>query len=269
MTAAEFFQAGRLSEAITAQIAKVKSAPTDQPARFFLFELFCFAGDLDRACKQLDVLKYDDPKHSAAVEQYRFALEAETQRRAVLQGQAQPRGLVPVVEHLQLRLEALPLLAAGNGPAAREKLDAAQAATPHTTFLLNGKPVEGLQDCDDRFGGILELYGTKGTYSWLPMEAIQSLTLNPPASPRDILFRPAQLVLMDGLQGDVLLPGIYPFTHTCDDEELILGRATDWQGPDDLVPRALGGKCFQDASGTTYPLATLLQLLQPNTDAPE
>ena len=51
--------------------AKVKSAPTDRPARFFLFELFLFSGDLDRARKQLDVLRYDDPRHSAAVEQYR------------------------------------------------------------------------------------------------------------------------------------------------------------------------------------------------------
>ena len=47
--ASELFHAGQLQDAIAAQIAKVKSSPTDQPARFFLFELFLFSGDLDRA----------------------------------------------------------------------------------------------------------------------------------------------------------------------------------------------------------------------------
>ena len=49
MTASDLFKAGRLREAIDAQLAKVKGQPTDQAARFFLFELFLFSGDLDRA----------------------------------------------------------------------------------------------------------------------------------------------------------------------------------------------------------------------------
>jgi protein involved in temperature-dependent protein secretion len=69
MSASDLFQSGRLKEAIDEQIAKVKSAPTDRPARFVRFELFLISGDLDRARKQLDVLRYDDPRHSAAVEQ--------------------------------------------------------------------------------------------------------------------------------------------------------------------------------------------------------
>ncbi len=49
MNATELYRAGKLQEAITAQVAEVKANPTDQGKRLFLFELLVFAGDLDRA----------------------------------------------------------------------------------------------------------------------------------------------------------------------------------------------------------------------------
>ena len=113
MTASDLFHAGRLREAIDVQAAKVKDRPADRAARFFLFELLLFAGDLDRARKQLDVLKYDDPRHTAAVEQYRWALDAEALRRAVFSGTAQPKVLAAAPDHVRQRLEALPHLARG------------------------------------------------------------------------------------------------------------------------------------------------------------
>lgn len=56
MTARELFQAGRLNEAVTALGAELRSDPTDTRRRIFLFELLCFAGEYDRAEKQLDVI---------------------------------------------------------------------------------------------------------------------------------------------------------------------------------------------------------------------
>lgn len=245
MTASDLFHACRLREAIDAQTAKVKSAPADQPARFFLFELFLFSGDLDRARKQLDVLRYDDTKHSAAVEQYRQALEAEAKRRAVMAGTAQPKALLTAPDHVRLRLEALPYLARGEHAEARRLLDEANAAVPSLTGTLNGQPFEGFYDADDRFGTVLEVIGTGGLYSWVPLEQVASITMNPPEAPRDVVFRPAQLVLTDGLEGDVFLPGLYPGSHEHADDEIKLGRATDWLGADDEVFRGAGGKLFQ------------------------
>src|SRR4051812_43177064 len=110
-TAHDLFHAGKLREAIDAQTQKVRANPTDNPARLFLFELLAFAGDLDRARKQLDVLRYDDPRHSAAVMQYRDALAAEAARRSVFAGTGQPKVLGVAPDHVRTRLEALPLLA--------------------------------------------------------------------------------------------------------------------------------------------------------------
>jgi type VI secretion system protein ImpE len=243
MTASDLFHAGRLRDAIDAQVAKVKSAPADNPARFFLFELFLFAGDLDRARKQLDVLRYDDPKHSAAVEQYRNALDAEARRRAVFAGNEHPKGLTAAPEHVRLRVEALPYLARGEYAEARKRLDAANAAVPAVKGTLNDLPIDGLYDADDRLGTVLEVFGTGGVYSWVPLESVASVTLNPPKSPRDVALRPAHVVLHDGLEGDVLLPGLYPGSHEHPDDAVRLGRATEWVTAGD-GHRGAGGKLF-------------------------
>jgi type VI secretion system protein ImpE len=259
MTANELFQNGRLREAIDTQIAKVKSAPTDRPARFFLFELFLFAGDLDRARKQLDVLRYDDPQHSAAVEQYRSALDAEVKRRAVFAGTEQPKVLAAAPDHVRQRLEALPYIARGEQGEARKLLDQANAAVPSLTGALNGKPFEGLYDADERFGTVVEVFGTGGVYTWVPLEQVESITMNPPQAPRDVIWRPANVTLTDGVSGDVLIPGLYPDTHLHGDDEIRLGRGTEWLGGTGDVARGAGGRMLLTAAGPVS-LTTVLQI---------
>lgn len=244
MTATELFRAGNLTAALDAQLAKVKASPADQAARFFLFELAVFAGDLDRARRQLDVLRFDDPKHTAAAGQYRAALDAEAHRRAVFAGTAEPKGLTAAPDHVKLRLEALPYLARGEHAEAKKRLDAANALVPAAPAEVNGAAADGLYDADERFGSVLEAFGTGGVYCWVPLEHVRRVVMNPPAAPRDVLLRPAQVVLADGLEGDVLIPGLYPGTHEQADDELRLGRATDWLGADGEVRRGVGGKLF-------------------------
>ena len=44
MNAGELYKAGRLGEAIEAQVQEVKASPLDQSKRLFLFELLAFSG---------------------------------------------------------------------------------------------------------------------------------------------------------------------------------------------------------------------------------
>jgi type VI secretion system protein ImpE len=244
MTAGELFQAGKLPEAIDAQVAKVRASPTDNIGRLFLFELFLFAGDLDRARKQLDVLRYDDPRHTAAIDQYRFALEAETHRRAVFAGTEEPKGMATAPDHVRARLEALSHMARGDHAQARKKLDEANAGVPSIMGTLNGKPFTRLFDADERFATVLEVFATGGAYTWLPLELIESISLNSPQNPRDVIFRPAHLVLPDGTEGDVLLPGLYPGTSASTDDLTKLGRSTEWKQREGEVTCGVGGKLF-------------------------
>jgi type VI secretion system protein ImpE len=60
MDALSLYKAGQLSAAITALGDELRKQPLDAKRRTFLFELLCFAGEYNRAVKEMDVL--DDYK---------------------------------------------------------------------------------------------------------------------------------------------------------------------------------------------------------------
>ncbi len=261
MNGNELFEAGKLQAAIDAQIQKVRVNPTDQGARFFLFELMLFAGEIDRARKQIDVLRYEEPKFQAAVEMYKFALDAEHMRRKVLGGEAEPKSLTVAPDHVFQRLEALKRYAAGETTLGDGLLAKANEAQPNVKASVNGQPVENLRDADDLFGTVLEVFGPGGLYCWVPLEQIESLTMNPPRFPRDVLLIPANLALKNGPSGDVLLPAIYPGSGSNADDALRLGRATDWVGDEGRPLRGIGGRLFLTGVDGTSPLLTWREVI--------
>lgn len=227
MTATELYTQGKLQEAIDAQIQAVKSKPADQALRLFLFELFAFAGEFERAGKQLDVLKFEEPELMAAAVNYKKCLESELVRRKVFKDGIAPQFLKEPPEHLKLRLEALQQFRTGDAVGAKATLDRAEAVTPECKGTLNDKPFGLLRDCDDLFGPVLEVFA-KGSYFWVPFEEIDLLASNAPKVPRDLLWLPANLQVKDGPAGEVFLPAIYPGTTETADAEAKLGKVTDW-----------------------------------------
>ncbi|HEX4000836.1 MAG TPA: type VI secretion system accessory protein TagJ [Pirellulales bacterium] len=227
MTASELFQAGKLDEAIAAQTAQVKASPGDQAKRLFLFELLAFAGELDRARRQIDALQYEELELQAATADYRKLLDAEETRRKVFREGLQPKFLEDVPpEHVRLRLEALHRLHEGNKVAATESLAQAAEAAPPINGKLNEKAFADLRDCDDLFGTVLEVF-SQGNYFWVPLETIESIALMAPRFPRDLLWIKARLETAAGA-GQVFLPAIYPGSHGHPDQLVRLGRQTDW-----------------------------------------
>jgi type VI secretion system protein ImpE len=78
--ARELYQAGRLGAAIEALSGEVRANPADVSRRVFLFELLAFAGEWDRAEKQLDVLGQAGPQATLAVQVYKANIQAERTR---------------------------------------------------------------------------------------------------------------------------------------------------------------------------------------------
>jgi len=231
MTAQELFKAGKLREAIAEQIKSVKASPADHARRLFLFELLSFAGDLDRARRQIDAIRYDEIELENAVQSYRKLLDAEQARRRVFGDGIMPQFLTKPPEHLGKRLEAVNALRANQPAQAAALLAEATAAVPPVRGTLNGKPFDELRDCDDLFGPTLEVMA-HGDYYWLPLEQVEALTANPPKFPRDLIWLPARLEVRDGPAGDVFLPVLYPGSHEHADDAIKLGRATDWKQTD-------------------------------------
>ena len=94
-TARELYAAGRLDSAIETLGAELRNAPTDAHRRTFLFELLSFAGQYDRAEKQLDVLARDGTDAELAVLPYRAALQADRIREHMFLTGDFPAGVVP------------------------------------------------------------------------------------------------------------------------------------------------------------------------------
>jgi type VI secretion system protein ImpE len=234
MTASELFQTGKLDEAIAAQTAQVKSSPADQSKRLFLFELLAFAGDFDRARKQLDALQFDEIELQAAAADYQKVLEAEELRRKVFRDGTQPKFLIDVPpEHVRLRLEGLQRLREGNKAAATESVAQAAEAAPSISGKLNDQPFADLRDCDDLFGTVLEVF-SQGLYFWVPLETIESIALVAPRFPRDLLWVKARIETAGG-SGQVFFPALYPRSHEHRDQQVRLGRQTDWTEDDGPV----------------------------------
>ncbi len=212
MNARELYQAGRLAEAIEALTTEVRSNPTDGQRRTFLFELLCFTGAFDRAGKQLDVLGQAGQEAAMGMLLYRAALHAE-----------------------QIRQEMF----------ATNQLPFSTRDPAPVSGTLNGAPFSSLSDGDPRIGARLEVFAA-GEYLWLPFEHIASIQIQPPKRLRDLMWTPAIVRPGPGFKGgelgEVLLPVLGPGTWQHDNEEVKLGRVTEWQKLPDGRPMPVGQK---------------------------
>jgi type VI secretion system protein ImpE len=236
------FKAGRLNEAVEAQIQEVRAHPADQDKRLFLFELLSFSGDLGRARKQIDALTYSDPGQQNALSLLRRLLDSEEQRRKVFREGIAPDFFAEPPAHLKLRMEALGHLRLGRLPDALALVNQANEALPVIRGRLNTKPFEGLRDCDDLLAGVLEVMAN-GRYFWVGLDQVTSLAANPPQFPRDLVYFPARLQIGDAT-GEVFLPTLYHGSHEHADDQVRLGRMTCWNEPGEGLVLGVGAHDF-------------------------
>ncbi len=237
--AGQLFRTGHLAEALAAQIEVVRSKPSDQPARLFLFELLSFSGDWDRAAKHIDALTLDNPDLQLAAANFRNCLASEKLRSKILEGGI-PDFFMDPTPGTKSRLEALAAFAKGDKAEFATKLNQSNDAIPNLNGTLNGKAFDFLRDADDLFAGVLEVFA-KGNYYWVPLDQVASLAMNPPKSPRDLLWVGANMTLVDGSTGPVYLPGLYLGSPGHGLETVKIGRERDWMPIDPQTPNLMRG----------------------------
>ncbi|HET7275704.1 MAG TPA: type VI secretion system accessory protein TagJ [Longimicrobiaceae bacterium] len=228
MKAQALFEAGKLDEAIAALGADLRDDPTDVRRRTFLFELLCFAGEFDRAEKHLEVIAGSSRDAEMGAWLYRSALHAERTRREMFQDGAFPK----------------------------------TEANDGLSGTLNGVAFESLSDADPRIGARLEVFAA-GQYTWIPLEHIASIQMQPPQRLRDLLWAPARI--QPGPEfteldlGEVLLPVLTPLAYRNPDSDVKLGRVTDWEELEDGTPVPVGQKLFI-VDGEPVPILELREL---------
>jgi type VI secretion system protein ImpE len=227
MTAHERFKKGELAEAIAAQNEFVKSRPMDADARFELFVFLCFAGDLERAEKQLDVLGSRDQLLQRGSVVFRNLLASELERRRVFEGKGRavtpPRSAASVAE----RQDALQKLCAGDEAGAQAHVERAIAHSESVAGRIDGTAFDGLCDYDDLLGSVIEVFAG-GRYLWLPLEHLRVLELSEPETALDTLWIPARLQDRDGETASVHVPALYAGSYADASAKIQLGRETEW-----------------------------------------
>jgi type VI secretion system protein ImpE len=244
MTPAELYKAGQLNAAIEAALADVKKNPTDTDKRGFLCELLGFAGEWERIDKQLDALVRQDPELAMGVGLYRQLVRAELARQRCFEEGQVPEFLKEPPETLKLHLRATICLREGDLAGAEELLGQAEEQRIPFSGRCNGDPVADFRDVDDVTASFFEVLTSTGKYYWVPYLDVVALALHSPARPRDLLWRRATLDVRDGPSGEVFLPALYPLTFRTGDEQLRLGRATDWREADSKTARGIGLRMF-------------------------
>jgi type VI secretion system protein ImpE len=243
MTASELYKAGKLADALAAQLQEVKAKPADQSRRLFLFELAVFAGDLDRASRQIEAVSYSETERELATVGYRKLLDAERLRRRLFTESLSPKFLADPPDHVRIRLEAINRIREGRVAEASELLTKANELVPAMNGTLNGKAFEGIRDADDLFGSVIEVMA-HGNYYWLPLEQVACLALTEPRFPRDLIWTPARLMMTEGEHGEIFLPALYPGSHEHTDDQVKLGRSTDWKTLEGGAVLGVGGRTY-------------------------
>jgi type VI secretion system protein ImpE len=243
MRAKELFDAGHLSAAIDQLSSEVRAHPTDSRQRTFLFELLCFAGDYQRAGRQLDVIGRQEATAEVGVQVYRNVLVAESARRRLFSEGLRPNFLFDAPPYVHLHLEAVNRLREGNAAEAVALLEECEGSRPRLKGRIEGQPFVDFRDGDDLIAPFLEVI-IHDTYIWLPFEQIKHLAISIPKRLRDLLWLPAALECHEGPVGEVFLPVLYAGSWGHADERVKLGRMTDWQSIEDGPVLGVGQHLF-------------------------
>ena len=237
MNSQSLYQAGRLDDAIDALSAELRSNPTDTQRRTFLFELLCFAGNYDRAAKQLDILSQGGQQAAMGTLLYQSALHAERTRQEMF-----ANGTLPL------------------------------ASEPKTDLsgTLNGKPFSSIEDGDPRVGPRLELFAA-GQYTLLPLAHIESVRMQPPKRLRDLLWAPAIVKTAPSFKGtdlgEVLVPIMAPGSWQDEDDTVRLGRSTAWIALNDGREAPIGQRVLR-VDGDEVPLLEIRELVMTTGGTP-
>lgn len=244
MTQQQHFEAGQLQEAIDEALADVKKNPAKPELRVLLCELLCFAGDLERADKQLDTIAMQAPDAVMGISLFRQLIRCEQSRREFYTDGRVPEFLDEPTPMQQLQLQASIEIRAGEPGKAMELLEQAEEIRPDVSGTCDGEKFDEFRDLDDLVSSSLELYTPNGKYYWIPLERLEQLSFRAPQYPRDLMWRAAHMVVQGGTEGEVYLPVLYHGSHEADDNQLKLGRATDWVGEEGEPVRGRGQRTF-------------------------
>lgn len=242
-TAKELLDAGKLRAAIEELTDKVKASPSDTRQRISLFELLLFAGDWERAERQVDVIAHQSMESGLGVQVYRNNIKAERERERLFSDGLRPHFISVPPAYVELHLSAINRVREGNIREARETLDRAEEERPAFGGAINGREFSDFRDYNDLVGPVLEAI-VQDQYTWIPFEQISLLEIGAPRQLRDLVWTPARIEATDGTSGEIYIHTLYEGSGNHADDQVKLGRMTDWKDAGEGLYLASGSRLF-------------------------
>ncbi|AHG49403.1 nitrogen fixation virulence-island protein (plasmid) [Rhizobium leguminosarum bv. trifolii CB782] len=231
-----------LEDALEGVKAHLKAKPSDQEARHLYIDLLVLSGDYERADNQCSLAATLSPDATMGFALLRNELRAMAARDAWFASGAMPEFPQGPSELDKLAVRLGITHRDGNADDTRTTLEALETVRGERPLIWNGKAVSDFRDLDDRTPHALEVIMTGGAYLWIDFAKIAALSIEPIARPRDLVFRRAELSLIDGAAASVLLPAVYHGTG--EDATLRLGRETEWIEEATGITTGRGQRCF-------------------------
>lgn len=227
MDPVELIRAGQLDDAVVALTDLVRRKPADADARMFLYQLFAFKGQWDRALRQLNIAAEMSQHYQLLGECYRPLLACEALREKVFAGAATP---VIFGEPPKWAGQLVQALASDAGQefesADRLRAEAFEAAETFSGHV-DSSQFAWIADVDPRLGPMTEAV-IEGTYYWLPLERLSRVSIPEPTDLRDFLWLPCFFTFTNGGTTPAFVPTRYVGTQTLGDPLTALARKTDW-----------------------------------------
>ena len=249
---------GDLKGAVEAALNAVKKSPTDIKARTFLFELACFAGDWERAEKQLDVIGHQDDNAMIGSLIFRQNLKAERDRLKLFSDSQKPEFIMTPPDYVIGLLMANNRLREGNAAEARKLLDEVEEQRPAFSCVINGETAEDFRDYNDLTSCVFEVI-VKDTYIWLPIEHVEKIEFTAPKSLRDLFWIQGKVETVNGTNGEMFFPALYANSFKSDDDQVRLGRMTDWTDAGEEIFIGEGMRMFW-SDGNDKPILELNEI---------
>jgi type VI secretion system protein ImpE len=222
----QLIQQGQLTEAISLAVTQLKARPKDLDMRSSFIELLCIDGQFERADQQLNLLIQQHPEClpgavnmrqlvRAAQARIDFSLGGDT---ATLVGGTQ-QSFAPLLE---MRLALVHKDQSGLEQAATQL----EAARESCAVEINNQACSILRDIDDTLAGYLEVFGANGKFYFVPFSAVTWLKLMPAESLFELIWRKAEIDILNGPSGEVFIPMTYLASGNVDEK---LGRESYWK----------------------------------------
>lgn len=240
-TAIELFQQSKLREALDLLVAEVKRRPGDVDLRYNLVGILAFSGEFDRALGHLDVIAESQPEMMHTVVVFSGLLQAEEERRRVMEGEHFPAFDATWAAAMEPRRALLHACRRGEVENMRRHL--ADIGEVGVAARLAGGGEATLRDYDDVLGDVLEVYSA-GRYLWLPFACLRRIQFTPAKGLLDLLWSECSVERVDGAKYTVHVPVLYAGTWRSDDPAVRTGHKTVWIDQGGVIFRGQGQRVF-------------------------